>query len=143
MLREEWRRLQVKRCCTTQIAAANENIAHAEAEASAELARRDAEIVRLNGTMRELAASSAIRAALIRCGVSAKLMGLAIPYLVKKFSLEVSEDGTATVSGAYGRQSVESAVACWLATEDGNAFAPKQPNVPGPFASAIRRMRSH
>ena len=126
-----------------QIAAANEDIARVEAEADAKLAERDAKIVRLDGTMRELAASSAIRAALFRCGVNAKLMGMAIPYLVKKFSLEVSEGGTATVSGAYGRQSVESAVAQWLASEDGNAFAPKQSTVPGPFASAIRRMRSH
>ena len=126
-----------------QIAAANEDLSQREAEAKAKLAEKDAEIGRLNGTMRELAASGAIRAALIRCGVSAKLMGLAIPYLVKKFSLEVSEDGTATVSGAYGRQSVESAVACWLASVDGSAFAPKQPTVPGPFASAIKRMRAH
>ena len=93
-----------------QIAAANEDIARAEAEAEAKLVERDAKIVRLDSTMRALATSSAVRAALFRCGVNAKLMGMAIPYLVKKFSLEVSEGGTATVSGAYGRQSVESAV---------------------------------
>ena len=94
--------------------------------------------------MRELAASGAIRAALIRCGVNPRLMSLATTYLQKTLNIEIDDSGAATVTGVFGhQQGVESAVACWLASEDGSAFAPKQPNVPGPFASAIKRMRAH
>ena len=126
-----------------QIAACNEDLAKQQAEANTELAKRDGKIVSLNGTMRALATSCAIRAALHRCGVSPKLTSLALPYLRKTLNIEVDDSGEATVSGAYGKQSVESAVASWLASEDGSAFAPKQPTVPGPFASAIKRMRAH
>jgi hypothetical protein len=125
-----------------QIAACNEDLTEREAEAKAKLAERDAKIMRLEGTVRELATSSAIRAALFRCGVSAKLTGMALPYLQKTLTIEIDDSGAPTVCGPYGRQSVESAVAAWLASPEGERFAPKQPTGGG-FASAIRRMRAH
>jgi hypothetical protein len=72
---------------------------------------------------------------------------MAFPYLLTRlgrFEFEEQADGdlSVTVAGAYGRQSVESAVSCWLASE-GELFAPKQPTHPGPLAEAIRRLRAH
>lgn len=119
-----------------QIAACNEDLAKLEAEANAKLAEADAKITRLNGRTRELAASGAIREALLDRGVKAKAASMALPYLTKALKIEVDDSFAATVNG----QSVESAVATWLESEAGCAFAPKR-STPGPLASAIREMR--
>ena len=119
-----------------QLEASNEALAKQEAEANAKLAEADAKIERLNGSAREQAASGAIREALFQCGVNRKLMPIALPFLIKTLTVEVDDSCIATVNG----QSVESAVAAWLASEQGQKFAPKR-STPGPFASAIKQMR--
>ena len=67
---------------------------------------------------------------------------MALPYLTKMLKIEVDDNGETAVSGTYGRQSVETALACWLASPDGESLAPKRPTV-GPVLSTIRRLRAH
>ena len=87
-----------------QIAACNEDLAKQEAEATAKLAERDAKIKRLNGSARDLAASGAIREALLDCGVKAKAASMALPYLAKTLKIEVDDSCTATVNGTERRE---------------------------------------
>ena len=56
---------------------------------------------------------------------------------MKTLKIEVDDTYAATVNG----QSVESAVATWLASEQGQKFAAPKQSTPGPFASAIKQMR--
>lgn len=120
-----------------QIAAYNDKLAAAEAEGVAKIAEKDEKIVSLEKATRDMAATGAIRSALVACGVKPKLVSTALPFLLKKLAVEIAEDGTATVNGA----SVESAVSAWLASPEAEPFAPKQPSAPGPLAQAVKAMR--
>ena len=74
-----------------QIAACNEDLAKREAEANAKLAEADAKITRLNGSARELAATGAIREALLQSWRQPEAHGYRAALPIKTFKVEVDD----------------------------------------------------
>jgi hypothetical protein len=129
-------RFKLTDAARAHIAAVNVDLERVEREAEQALSKERAELARLDAVWRDLTARSAIRTALVACGVQVGL-DMALPYLAGKLDVQVSDDGDCTSDGV----SVQSAVASWLASEEGVAFRPKPAtHEPGPFTSAVRRL---
>ena len=125
----------------------NDEITSKWVEAEKRWAEMDAEIAHKDEFIRHLAVKNAIDNALVSCGVKSTFFRAAEAVLFDHLDIEVQEDsdGQVMVSalGPYGRTTIASAVASWLDSDEGVAFRPKlATHEVGPFASAVRRLRS-
>lgn len=110
---------------------------------AAELAALDDTISKSDKAIKLAAKRHAIGAALDEAGVPTRFWPAAAAVLLSELEIEVTNAGDGfetSVTSPWGKISVARAVNNWLASPDGDPFAPKQPTAAGEFAAAIRRL---
>ena len=95
---------------------------------------------RADARFNRLVTASLIRKSLFEQGCKPKMLEMATAVCLKRFPIELSEvDGEpqGVVVTNAGKLTIETAIAGWLATDEGSLCAPAKPTLPGIFATAI------
>jgi hypothetical protein len=109
------------------------------AKLDAEIAEFDAETAKTNAALRELAATSAIVAALRIGGCRPKMVKAAAALLLKTLPLIYVEKDGETDAMLDNGWSIQSAIGNWLLSEAGQDFMEPVKTI-GQFGAAIRRL---
>jgi hypothetical protein len=112
------------------------------------IAERDATLAAKDTEIERLAIKRDIGNALAKCGVKTSFFRAAEAVLLEHLKdVEVHEDSdgevTTSVAGQFGRCTVASAVAGWLASDEGVAFRPKSAtHAEGELQAAVRKLKT-